>query len=111
MDIQEKAEEAGIEMPVEIDKALLERLTPNLYLASLGLSLDKRVEQLLNLLAAHIRADVNTRKMQAKYFIPFMAVRGPLVSEDYFPVIARVSEGEDGREMITLKAASENDSE
>lgn len=108
IDLSAKAKEAGIELPVDIDRLLLEELTPAPFLASLGLSLGERIDNLLNLVNAHLTAHNGFKDMEkTKIYLPFMAVKGPFVREEYVPVIAKITQKEGGRPVITLAKADD----
>jgi hypothetical protein len=103
IDINEKARKTGIDMPVAIEPALLEKLRPSPYLASLGVTLEQRVENLLALAKMSLKAqDWQNNAAAHKYYLPLMILRGPLVAEAFLPVIASVAIGEGDRPSITL---------
>jgi hypothetical protein len=106
IDINEKARKTGIDMPVAIEPALLEKLRPSPYLLSLGVTLEQRVENLLALAKMNLKAqDWQNNAADQKYYLPLMIVKGPLVAEAFFPVIARVAIGEGNRPSIALVEA------
>jgi hypothetical protein len=88
---------------VTVDKELLDRLRPSPYLASLGISLEKRVESLTKL----ARSACSEGGGGEKRYIPFMALSGPFVREDFLPVIASTGIGADGSRSILLALARE----
>jgi hypothetical protein len=110
INIHDKAEEAGIKNPVVIEDNLLKLMTPNPYLASLGVSLEKRLENLLGLVKANLNTQTDREKLEKKYYIPFMVLKGPLVKEDFLSVIARVETKGGERTVITLSEAVNGDS-
>jgi hypothetical protein len=101
IDLSVKAKEAGIELPVVIDGLLLRELTPTPFLASLGVSLEARIENLLGLVKASLDAE------ETKTYLPFMVVKGPFVREEYVPVIAKIIRKEGGRPAVTLAKAED----
>jgi hypothetical protein len=101
IDLTVKATEAGIELPVVIDRLLLEELTPAPFLASLGLSLEERIDNLLGIVKASLDAE------KTKAYLPFMVVKGPFVREEYVPVIAKITRKEGGHSAITLAKAED----
>jgi hypothetical protein len=110
LDIDEKVEKAGIDMPVNIEPALLEKLEPSPYLASLGVTLEQRIENLLSLLKANLHTETKTTKSSGgRYYLPFMILKGPLVVEDFFPVIAHIIIGDENRPSITLTEARDSE--
>jgi hypothetical protein len=109
IDINEKARRAGINMPVTIEPALLEKLKPSSYLSTLGVTLEKRVENLLSMVHANLKVkDRQEPGSGQKYYLPFMVLKGPLVAEDFFPVIAHITTG-DGNPLITLTEAGDTE--
>jgi hypothetical protein len=109
IDVNEKARRAGIDMPVTIEPALLEKLKPSSYLSTLGVTLEKRIENLLGLLNANLTVkDREEHNGGQEYYLPFMVLKGPLVAEDFFPIIAHITTG-DGRPSITLAEAGDTE--
>jgi hypothetical protein len=108
--IHEKAEEAGITSPVVIDSSLLKMMTPNPYLASIGVSLEERIKNLLGLVKANLKTDKDSEKSDKKYYLPFMVLKGPLVKEDFLSVIVNVETEGGNRMVITLSPADNGDS-
>ncbi|GHV48200.1 hypothetical protein AGMMS49546_38570 [Spirochaetia bacterium] len=110
IDIHEKAEEAGITSPVVIDSGLLKLLTPNPYLASIGVSLEERIKNLLGLVKANLHTGKDSEKVEKKYYIPFMVLKGPFVKEDFLSVIVDIETKGEDRTVITLAPADNGDS-
>jgi hypothetical protein len=110
INIHEKAEKAGISSPVVIDGSLLKMMTPNPYLASIGVSLEERIKSLLGLVKANLKAEKDSEKPDKKYYIPFMVLKGPLVKEEFLSVIAQVETKGGDRTVITLSQADNGDS-
>jgi hypothetical protein len=108
INIHEKAEEAGIESPVVIDSSLLKMLTPNPYLASIGITLDDRMGNLLELVKAKLKNDKDAENSDKKYFIPFMVLKGPLVREELLSVIMNI-ESKGGNTTVIMVSAADND--
>jgi hypothetical protein len=96
-------------MPVVIDPSLLKKLMPTPYLSSLGVSLEKRIENLFGLVKGNLTREV-TNQPETRYYLPFMVLKGPLVCEDFLPVIATVNTKE-GRSSITLSQAVDDKTE
>ena len=86
--IDEKAEQAGIAEPVVVDEALLKSLTPNEYLKSLGVTLDKRIENLLWLFNATRIEKTEHEQSKTVYKLPFVILTGPFVREDLIVIRA-----------------------
>ena len=106
IDIRDRAKKAGIEISVDIDGILLEELTPAPFLASLGVSLETRIDNLLGMVKASLDAQNGFSGAEERY-LPFMAVKGPFVREEYVPVIARIIREEGGHPAITLTKAND----
>jgi hypothetical protein len=103
VDLSVKAKEAGIELPVIIDGLLLRELTPTPFLASLGLSLEERIKNLLSLVKASLSAnDVFDGRDGRNACLPFTVVAGPFVREECLSIIAKISREEGGAAAITL---------
>jgi hypothetical protein len=103
IDLSVKAKEAGIELPVVIDGLLLRELTPTPFLASLGISLEARIENLLNLVKASLAADaVFDGRDERKACLPFTVVTGPFVREECLSIMAGINREEKGSAVITL---------
>jgi len=110
MDVSDEACHEGITMPVVISAPLAEQLTPNPYLAALGLSLEKRLTSLLKLLRANLDTDGTPETIPEKrYAIPFTLVRGPFICEDSQVIIAVVHQNGEGKPITTLTLARETD--
>jgi hypothetical protein len=106
------AKKMGIEIPVVIESALLEKLSPTPYLAALGISLEQRVENLLGMVKANLNPEDKPKDLAGeKYYLQFMVLKGPLVSEELFPVIARINAEEGDGLSITLTQAIDTDYE
>jgi hypothetical protein len=106
IDVHAKAEKAGIEMPVEIDAALLEELTPTPFLVSLGISLEARIDNLLGIVKASLTAQNGFDGTdETKTCLPFIVTKGPLVREDCLSVMAEINREEGGYPVITLAKA------
>jgi hypothetical protein len=98
--------------PKIISAPLAEQLTPSPYLASLGLSLEKRLTSLLKLLHANLDSDGNPETIPEKrYAIPFTLVRGPFICEDSQVIIAVVHQNGEGKPITTLTLARETDAQ
>jgi hypothetical protein len=101
INISEIAEQKGLEMPVSIDRALLKELEPSPFLASLGISLEKRVENLMSLLNASLAPKQESGK-NGNQSIPFMVLKGPLVAEDFIHIVATVGTDDSGKPCVRL---------
>jgi hypothetical protein len=106
IDFEEKTKKAGIDLPLTIEPALLEKLIPSPFLASLGVSVEQRIENLLSLVKANLAA-----KTTDGYYIPFIVVKGPFIKEDLLPIIVRISQAEGGTQAITLAQAIDDENE
>ncbi|GHT63747.1 hypothetical protein FACS1894110_02110 [Spirochaetia bacterium] len=109
IDIHEKAEAVGITSPVVIDSSLLKMMTPNPYLASIGVSLEERIENLLGLVKANLHTGKDSERVEKKDYLPFMVLKGPLVKEEFLSVIVNVETKGEDRTVITLSPADNGD--
>jgi hypothetical protein len=108
LDVSEEARHEGIIYLVMVDPTLIQTLKPNQFLSSLGISLEDRIGQLLQLAHAYIMVNEESGAFsQPQYYLPFMVLKGPLVREDSCPVLARVHTGEAGKQLITLSHVSD----
>jgi hypothetical protein len=112
INLNEKAEQEGLGMPVKIDPALLKSLVPSPYLSSLGINLERRIDNLLSLVKANLHMKGETGKpSEERYYIPFMVLNGPLVKEDLFPIIVTVEKGAGEKSYLYMKQATNQDNE
>lgn len=103
IDLRAKAREAGLELPVVIDGLLLKELTPTPFLASLGISLGKRIENLFNQTKASLVAENGfDGGDKHKACLPFIVVSGPFLREDCLSIIAEINQEEGGAVAITF---------
>jgi hypothetical protein len=104
-DVSEEAKNANIEMPVLLDAELAGKLEPSPFLLSIGITFKQRLENLLGL----VRSSIKPTKQDEKQFgLPFMILKGPLVSESFLLVHVNI-ENRDGKPTITLSHISEID--
>ncbi|WP_010253561.1 hypothetical protein [Treponema primitia] len=104
-DVSEEAKKADIEMPVLLDAELAGKLEPSPFLTSIGITFKQRLENLLSL----VRSSIKPTKQDEKQFgVPFMVLKGPLVSESFVLVHVNI-ESKDGKPSITLSQISEID--
>ena len=96
--------ETNTEIPVIIDPALMEALTPNAYLASLGITREQREIEIRQLVCAAI----NPHNLPDNFHtqIPFMVTKGPFIKEEFLTVNARC-EVQDGTSVIVLRLTKE----
>ncbi|MDR0451294.1 MAG: hypothetical protein LBH26_08520 [Treponema sp.] len=81
VDVSGQARKAGIEVPVMLDPSLVNNLRPSPYLSSLGITLEGRIENLLSLVNGSLcLRDTESAPAENRFYIPFMIIRGPLVS-------------------------------
>jgi hypothetical protein len=103
LDVSEEAEQEGVNFPVMIDAALAQTLEPTPFLSSLGVTVGGRIENLLKQVNAYITVAGEEKTLEKqRYYIPFMALKGPLVREDFLPVFAIVHTDKEGKQAITL---------
>jgi hypothetical protein len=107
VDVSDKARQEGIDIPVVIATSLAEKLRPTGFLSSMGITFERRVENLLRLVSATLEAG-ETETPGGKH-ISFMIVDGPLVRESFFSVIKVARKDDAGNPIIALVPARDND--
>ena len=89
---------------VTIDSGLIETLTPNTYLASLGITLKQRENNLIQLACAVLSPANISNNLKTQ--IPFMVTMGPFIKEEFLSVNVDWK-NEDGEPVIVLSHAKE----
>jgi hypothetical protein len=104
MDIKCPNAETHTDIPVIIDAALMEALTPNSYLSSLGITREQREINIKQLARASITPNNLPDNFHAQ--IPFMVAKGPFITEEFLSVnVSR--EVQDRTAVIVLRMAKE----
>jgi hypothetical protein len=110
MDLSEAAHHEGIDIPVAISTALVQQLAPTPLLSSIGITFEQRVTNLLKLVRAHLKPSGPTGEpIEQQLTLPFMVLQAPVVSEEVLSIIVLVQQGEEGKPVITLTKARDND--
>jgi hypothetical protein len=104
MDQNNTNTETNTDIPVTIDTALTEALTPNAYLASLGITLEEREANVKQLARAVIKPTDVSGGFQTQ--IPFMVTKGPFIKEDFLTVNVSLKDV-NGTAVIVLSPATE----
>ncbi|MCL2762684.1 MAG: hypothetical protein FWD36_05705 [Treponema sp.] len=90
------------DIPISIDPTLMEVLTPNSYLASMGITREQREANIRQLAQSVIKPADASGNLQTQ--IQFMVTRGPFVKEEFLTVnLSR----KDGAAAIVLSLAAE----
>jgi hypothetical protein len=110
-DVSKQAQKEGIELPVTLSAPLVQRLVPNSFLTSIGIDQEQRIVNLLRLIHAHLKIETRETTLEGRCAIPFMALRGPLVCEEFLPIIATVDKNDEGKPVITVTLAKDNQTE
>jgi hypothetical protein len=110
VDISKEAKEKGIDMPVTLDGRLAKSLYPTLFLSSLGITFESRIENLLSLVRAQMNPDAIHNEREQQFMIPFMVVQGPMITEAFLPVHVMIQPGTDEKPIITLLQSPDNES-
>jgi hypothetical protein len=97
----ESVEQLDSDIPVSIDPALCEALTPNSFLASLGITREKREAHIKQLAQAVIKPKDNLQSQ-----IPFMVTKGPFIKEDFLMINVSYKK-QNGTAVIALSLAEE----
>jgi hypothetical protein len=98
--------ETNTDIPVTIVPALMEALTPNAYLASLGITREQREATIRQLARAVIKPMDISGDFQTQ--IQFMVTKGPFIKEDFLPVNV-ILKDVNGTTVIVLSLAIEPD--
>jgi hypothetical protein len=101
---EEGTESLYTDMPVSIDPALTEALTPNDFLSSMGITLEKREATIEQLAQTVIKPNDMPDGFQAQ--IPFMVTRGPFIEEGFLMVNVSCKK-QNGTTVIALGLAEE----
>jgi len=100
VDMSEKAKQADIAMPVACSETLINKLRPSQFLAELGISFDRRLENLFGLVRASLKPDVKKITGEESFAVPFIVVNGPLVREDVLTAVVRLQK--DSKDELTI---------
>ena len=92
------------DIPFSINSELLEVLTPNEYLASMGITREKREEKIKQLANAVIKPNEIPDDFQTQ--IPFMIIKGPFIKEEFLTVNINKKEIS-GKSLFILSLAKE----
>jgi len=111
VDMSEKAEEADIMMPVAFSESLVNKLRPNQFLAELGISFDRRVENLFELVRANLKPDVKNGMGGESFAVPLIVVNGPLVREDVITAVVRMQKDSKNEQTIFITDMQETNNE
>jgi hypothetical protein len=106
-----EAGKAGIELPVSIDDALVNDLTPSPFLASMGVTLEARIQNLLSLVRGNLHGLSGDENHDEQYYIPLIIATGPFIKEDFLSVLATVHHGDGNKSEIMLKAVAKDENE
>jgi disulfide oxidoreductase YuzD len=107
VDMSEKARENDIAIPVILTESLVNKLNPNHYLTELGISFNKRLVNLFELVRANLEP-ADAKKMKEKSFtVPLIVVSGPLVSEDVISTVVRIQKNDKGEQYIFISDLQE----
>jgi hypothetical protein len=104
-DVSNYAEKWGIEYPVKITDSLKKALTPNDFLAGLGIQFSQRLNNIIGSLKGSLvpidggPAETMTRDGVA---IPYAITQGPFVREMPITIIAERRKDDDGNMEIVL---------
>jgi len=88
---------------ITIEPELIEALTPNAYLASLGITSEEREEKIKQLAHAVLKPDISD------YFqsqVLFMVTKGPFIKEEFLTVNVKCKET-NGKLAVILGLAKE----
>ncbi|MHB9294013.1 hypothetical protein Holit_03137 [Hollandina sp. SP2] len=109
LNVSEQAKQEGLTVPVTIAPSLAKQLQPNPYLASLGITLEQRITNLLQLVHAQMKTSVHDEPTEVRSTVPFMLVQGPFVREVALSILVIGETETDGHLSITLTQARDKD--
>jgi hypothetical protein len=92
------------DIPVPIDPVLMEALTPNSYLSSMGITREQRETNIRRLANAVIKPAAVSGDFQTQ--IQFMVAKGPYIKEEFLTVNVSFKDN-DGTAAIVLSLATE----
>jgi len=108
VDMSEKAKEADIMMPVAFSESLVNKLRPNQFLAELGITYEKRIANLFELVRANLKPD---GKCGESFAVPLIVVNGPLVREDVITAVVRLRKDSKNEQTIFITDMQETNNE
>lgn len=111
VDMSEKAKDAGITAPVAFSESLLKKLRPSQFLVDLGISFDKRLVNLFELVRANLEPAAKGETSGRDFTVPLVVVNGPLVREDILSAVVRVQENSNGEQTILITDLQDADNE
>jgi len=111
VDMSEKAKEADIMMPVAFSESLVNKLRPNQFLTELGISFDRRVENLFELVRASLKPDAKNGMSGESFAVPLIVVNGPLVREDVITAVVRLQKDSKNEQTIFITDMQETNND
>ena len=109
VDMTAKAKQADITVPVVLSKSLVEKLRPNQFLMELGISFDKRIANLFEIVQSNL--EPSDEEKERSFTIPLIMVNGPIVSEDILSPMVRLQKNDKDEQTIFITDLQEPDSE
>jgi hypothetical protein len=111
VDMSEKARENDITMPVVLSDSLVRKLQPGQFLIDLGISFEKRLSNLFELVRANLEPSGKGKANKKSFTIPLVIVNGPLVREDVLSTVVRLQTNGNGEETIFITDLRETNDE
>jgi hypothetical protein len=111
VDMSEKAKQSDISTPIVLSESLLNKLRPNKFLTDLGITFDKRLENLFEHVRANLRPDGKNETGGGSFSVPFIVVNGPLVREDVMTAVVRLQKDSKNEQTIFITDLQETNSE
>ena len=110
-EVNSLAESAGLPYQVRISQELSEQLTPNGFIAGLGIDYFERVKTIFGILRANMILKQDTQEAvlpQGSIVIPLSVAKGPYIREELLSIKAELTD-DDGEKVISLTSILEED--
>jgi hypothetical protein len=111
VDMSEKAKQADITVPVTLSDSLVKKMRPNQFLMKLGISFDKRMANLFEIVRANLQQSDDGKIKEKSFTVPFIVVNGPIVNEVVLTAVVRVEKNNKDEQTIFITDLLETDSE
>jgi len=111
VDMSENAKQANIAMPVVLSESLIKTLRPNKFLSELGITYERRLENLFELVRARLKPNVKSEMSGDVFAVPLIVVNGPLVREDVITAVVRMQTDSKNEKTIIITNLQEPDNE
>ena len=110
-EVNSLAEALDLPYRIRISQELSEQLTPNTFIAGLGIRYLERIKTILGILRANMLLKQNGKEAvlpQRSIIIPLSVAKGPYIREELVSIRAEVADDEGGK-VITLTSILEEE--